>query len=97
MRDLRTTIQGARAELNVALANEFEAKDELQLDRLEVELLTRSWDTSLDVEHMIYQIFENRGLLNETGLHEIERDCFNKCIKLLGEAETKMKAQALLV
>ncbi|PWN20048.1 hypothetical protein BCV69DRAFT_283579 [Microstroma glucosiphilum] len=95
MCDLRTAILDARTELNVALADEFEAKDELQFDCLEVDLLTRSWDPSVDVDHMIYEIFENRGLLKETGLHPIERECFEKCIKLLREAEIKMGAEAL--
>lgn len=97
MSDLRTAIHDARTKLNEALALEFEAKDELQLERLEVELLTRSWDTSVSVKNMIYEIFENRGLLNETGLHPIERECFNKCIELLGAAATKMEADAFSV
>jgi hypothetical protein len=92
MRDLRTTIHDARAKLNVVLSNRFDAQDGLDLDSLEVDLLMRPIQSAEDVERIIYDLFEDKGLLEEPGLHQIERDCFDKCIELLRAGELEIVA-----
>lgn len=89
---LRSTILDARKDLGKALSHKFEAQFDLEV--LKEELLTRPWSGDMAAKSIINQVFENKGLLQETGLQQIERDCFEECIRLLREAETKMEAQA---
>ncbi|PWN19380.1 hypothetical protein BCV69DRAFT_313645 [Microstroma glucosiphilum] len=95
MRDLRDTIYNARVALDQSLSDSFEKQAKLNLDRLEVELLTLPWNNHQDVKHNLYSLFENRHLFDESRLNEIERKCFKKCSELLRNAEIAIKARRL--
>lgn len=94
MRDLWSTISEARAKLDKFLWTNFENQARLSLDCLEVELQTLEWNDDQDVKHNLYHLFENRHLLDETRLNEIERECFEKCSELLRDAEVVIKARS---
>lgn len=91
---LRTTICKARADLDVVLLDNFDKQPRLSLECLQVELLTLPWNDAQDVRHNLYNLFENRGLLEETGLNDIEKQCFQHCSTLLREGEISIKALA---
>lgn len=86
MRELRTTIDDARQELTRDLEARFDRTESLKLDVLRNGLATGSWQLGVAVKDIILELFDERSLLEDTGLHDIERKCFADCISLMQAA-----------
>ncbi|PWN17706.1 hypothetical protein BCV69DRAFT_130509 [Microstroma glucosiphilum] len=86
MRELRTTIYDAREELNRDLADHFDAINSLKLDSLQDRLTRAQWELGVEVKDIIVEVFGDRGIAEDTGLHDVERRCFEKCSSLMRAA-----------
>jgi hypothetical protein len=86
MRELRTTVHDARQELTRDLKARFDRTESLKLDVLQNGLATGSWERDVRAQRIILELFDEGSLLEDTGLHVIERKCFEECISLMQAA-----------
>lgn len=86
MRELRKTIHNARKELDEELADRFDAIESLKLDSLQSRLTVGQWGLDAKPKDIISELFDVGDVLEGTGLHDVERRCFQECMSLMRAA-----------